>query len=170
MNLAGTHLHRMFGVFFSLFLCSVMANCPLVQLQKDLVLLLCLVLKVKESNNSFWKYYGVFFLEAVANMQITCPKLFSSAKFPKEKEAANLCTNITNWEQGKGHKAEKNDTQRKSPYLWPFLTPTISAHKTKSKWQKKVPTYFSSLSLQKIMWFICFFLWGAILPKLQGCA
>lgn len=44
-----------------------------------------------------------------------------------------------------------------NPDLWPFLTPTISAHKTKSKWQKKVPTYFSSLGLQMIMWFICFF-------------
>lgn len=83
---------------------------PYVQLQKNLILLILYVLKGKESSNSFWKYYGSFFLEAVANMQITYPKPFSSAKFPKRKHAANLCTHILSWEQSRGHSSEKNDT------------------------------------------------------------
>lgn len=135
-----------------------MANNSLAQLQKDLVLVLCLVLKEKESNNSFWKYDGIyFFLGAVANMQITCPKLFSFAKFPKEECADNLCTNILTSEQGKWHKAEKNDTQRKSPDLWPFLTPTMSEHKTKSMWQKKSSCLLFIFRLTN-NYVVCFFL------------
>lgn len=77
--------------------------------------------EIYRSQKYFLKYYGSFFLEDVANMQITNPKPFSSAKYPNNKHAVNSCTHLLTWGESKWYSLRKTELITKAKVLFGVL-------------------------------------------------
>lgn len=143
-------------IYFYVFPCSITANVNYGQLEKTSPADSSCP-EMYRSQKYFLKYYGSFLLEDVANMQITNPKPFSSAKYPNNKHAVNSCTHILTWGESKWYGPEKNNwLLKEKSCLVSFANPIRSAQKAEGK--KKIHIIFKTQEPNYLVLFLFSFL------------